>query len=186
MESKSASNGFKMLYDSIVLHMRQRKVQLLRKLWTSAIPEKVTAHNFHCMVSPKRNARRLSYSTMDKSMLRIKKSIESNTFIWPKEFLISQLEETANIGPPRVVSLDERFILTSPDTSPHEYAKFLKAVAFAYDRMRNACAPLEKLCGRLLQSCSPVPQAEEFSLHRSLFMSKILNCNIIKVLPSLS
>lgn len=165
--------------------MKQRRIQLLNKLWSLDLSQQLNAQNIHILFSSKRTIqRRHSYSPVDKVLPGIKKNISNETFQWPKRFLANkQRDSTASpsksIFSP--VSYNQKYILESVEKNSTAYAKFVKAVNFSYEKMCNSCRLLEALCKRLLVSCSPHPKADECSVHKVLFMSKVLRSNVVKV-----
>jgi len=164
--------------------MKNRKTKLLKKLWELNIPQKLTKSNFHFLCAERRViVRRHSLSDLYDSN-NFEEQISNEIFLCPREIIVDRIEKlyaanNTDFNPNLLCS--EKFVLDNVKFNPEAYAKFLKQICLEYENMCSNCNLLEKLCNKILRKCHPESNITGCNIHKSLFMSKILNYDIIKV-----
>ena len=165
------------MYYNIRLHMKKYRVRLFQKLWELNLPQKLEKKNLHMLFTSNRVCvRRHSAGSVDRMMVRMEESIESSAFERPAE-----LPHTNTMLNNALKSWTQKYVLVPVEDSPESYAKLIKCICQYYEVLCTSSGQLEKLCSQKLKMCQAEPNIAGCNIHKSLFMSKILNNDLIKV-----
>ncbi len=192
-EKKVPTSAFIELYQNILQHMRRQKTKLLNRLWELGLPQKLDHHNLRLRFSTHRMiTRRHSSGSMDKSTAEIEESIENAAFECPRELILERLSRELHEQKVRTAqdpdcktAWGQKYALLPVEEVPEKYAKFLRSLCQCYNSLCVSSALLEKLCNKVLRLCQHEPNITGCNIHKSLFMTKVLNNDIIKASPTI-
>ena len=171
----SCNNAFTEIYDSINVQMRQRRIRLCQKLWELSLPKELNKKNLHLLFSPRTEIkRRHSVNSVERTAVRVDEIMEDEVFDYPKECPL--------INPGLISSLYQKYVMQTVENDPIAYATFLRFLRQTYDIMCNSSMSLEKFCSKIFKQCYPGYNVTSCNIHKSIFLSKILEYKIIKVI----
>jgi hypothetical protein len=119
---------------------------------------------------------------MESAAASVEESIGNAVFNYPQELIAKDLAfKVAGKNDKRSL-WNQQYILQAVEKAPDKYAALTKCICQQYDNLCNSSIQLEKLCNKMLRLCQPEPNISGCNIHKSLFMTKILNNDLIKVM----
>jgi len=147
--------------------MERRRDKLRQKLWELNLPQELSKKNYQLLFSTRRTLqRRGSANSIDRVIPLI------------EERLVDSLEIGMNSFYQKG---NKKYVFQSVEADPNGYTTFLKLLQKTYDVMCNSTKSLDKLYTKFLKRYRPVRNPERRSIHKTIFLSKILEDRLIEV-----